>query len=85
VDIYNELFKKAERWEAVRNKVALKAILRSVYGDKNEDHRLVQAFRAFGVSSENLYQHVANRLSQQLSRIGTYVEPENLLAYMGHA
>ncbi len=83
VAMYNELFRKGDRWERIRNKGALKVILKSVYGDKTDDHHLIQAFRAFGVDSEMLYQHVTNRLSQQLARISMYVEPERLLEIIG--
>lgn len=83
VAMYNELFKKGHRWERLRNNVALKVILKSVYGDKTDDHHLIQAFRAFGIESKLLYQHVACRLSEQLARISMYVEPERLLEIMG--
>jgi len=83
VDMYNELFRKGGKGEVFRNKLALMAIMKSVYGDKTEDHRLIQAFRAFGVESESLYKHIVSRVSQQLSRISMYVEPEMLLKYMG--
>jgi len=83
VAMYNELFRKGNKWERVRNNMALKVIMKSVYGDKTDDHHLIQAFRAFGVKSELLYQHVTGRLSQQLARVGMYVEPEKLLAIIG--
>lgn len=83
VAIYNELYRKGNKWERLRNKMALKMILKSVYSDKTEDHQLIQAFRAFGVDSQFLYQHILSRLSQQLSRISLYVEPEILLAIIG--
>ena len=79
VAMYNELFRKATAWERARNKMALKKIMRSVYGDKDENHHLIQAFRAFGVESGVLYKHIVNHLSTKLARIGTYVEPEALL------
>jgi hypothetical protein len=83
VAMYNELFRKGHKWERFRNQVALKAIMKSVYGDKTEDHQLIQAFRTFGVDSETLYQHIFNRLSQQLARISMYLEPEKLLEVTG--
>ena len=83
--MYNELFRTGSRWERTRNKVALKLLLKSVYGDKNEDHHLIEAFRAFGVGSELLYKHITNRLSLQLARISVYVEPEQLLQIIGVA
>jgi len=83
VEMYNELFRKGRRWEQSRNNMALKMLLKSVYGDKTDDHQLIQAFRAFGVESELLYQHVTFRLSQQLARISTYVAPERLLEMIG--
>lgn len=83
VEMYNELFRKGRRWERFRNNMALKMLLKSVYGDKTDDHQLIQAFRAFGVESELLYQHVTSRLSQQLARVSTYVEPERLLEMIG--
>ena len=83
VAMYNELFRKGRRWERFRNRVALKVILKSVYGGRNEDHHLIQAFRAFGVESEVLYKHIIGRLSQQLARISMYVEPERLLEFIG--
>jgi len=57
-------------------------MMTSAYGDKNEDHGLLQACRAFGVESDRLYQHVAGRLSAQLARIGMDVPPERLLDLM---
>ncbi len=83
VAIYNELYRKGNKWERMRNKMALKMILKSVYSDKTEDHQLIQAFRAFGVDSKFLYQHILGRLSQQLARISLYVEPEALRAIIG--
>lgn len=84
VDMYNELFRKGRRWEVFLNNLILKVMMKSVYGDKTKDHRLIQAFRAFGVESDSLYKHVTGRVSQQLSRISMYVEPEKLLRFMGH-
>jgi hypothetical protein len=83
VSMYNELFRKGNRWERFRNNAALKVILKSVYGDKTDDHHLIQAFRAFGVDSHMLYHHVTRRLSEQLARISVYVEPEKLLEIIG--
>jgi hypothetical protein len=82
VDMYNELFRKGHGWERFRNLQTLKRIMNSVYGDKSEDHPLIQAFRVFGVESDLLYRHIANRLSEQLARISMYVGPERILAYM---
>lgn len=79
VAMYNELFRKASTWERIRNQMALRRILQSVYGDKDESHHLIQAFRAFGVESGVLYKHITDQLSSKLARIGTYVEPEQLL------
>lgn len=83
VAMYNELFRKGHRWERFRNHLALKVIMKSVYGDKSDDHLLIQAFRAFGVESDLLYQHVMSRLCQQLARISMYVEPKSLLEMIG--
>ena len=83
VGIYNELYRKGTSWERHRNKVALKVMMKAVYADKTEDHRLIQAFRAFGVESEILYRHITGRLSQQLARVSMYVEPERLLEIIG--
>ncbi|MDN3658651.1 hypothetical protein QWZ08_23610 [Ferruginibacter paludis] len=83
VAMYNELFRKGDRWERFRNKLALELIIKSVYGDKTDDHHLIQAFRAFGIDSELLYHHVTCRLSEQLARISVYVEPKRLLTIMG--
>ncbi len=83
VAMYNELFRKGQRWERYRNYTALKVIIKSVYGDKGDDHHLIQAFRAFGIESDLLYRHVASRLSYQLSRISMYVTPVRLLEIMG--
>ena len=83
VAMYNELFRKGHRLERFRNRVTLKVLLKSVYGDKTDDHHLIQAFRAFGVESEILYQHVVGRLSQELARISMYIEPERLLEIIG--
>jgi len=82
VATYNELYRTGSRWEQLRNDVALQAMMTSAYGDKNEDHGLLQACRAFGVESDRLYQHVAGRLSAQLARIGMDVPPERLLDLM---
>jgi hypothetical protein len=82
VDMYNELFRKGRRWEVARNHMTLKIILKSVYGDKSEDHPLIQAFRVFGVEADMLYRHIASRLSQQLARISMYIGPDQLLQYM---
>ena len=79
---YNELYRKGSRWERLRNRVALRVMMKSAYGDKTEDHALIQACRAFGFESERPYQHIAARLSQQLARIGMYVPSEELLALM---
>jgi hypothetical protein len=83
VAMYNELFRKGYRWERVRNHLALKVMMKSVYADKTEDHHLIQAFRAFGVESQILYHHIMGRLSQQLARISMYVQPERLLEIIG--
>lgn len=83
VAMYNELFRKGTRWERIRNKLALKVLIKSFYSDKTDDHHLIQAFRAFGVESDVLYQHIFSRLSQQLARISLYVSPESLLEIIG--
>lgn len=83
VDMYNELFRVGHRWERFRNNLALKRIMKSVYGDKTDDHHLIQAFRAFGVESDTLYHHIMDRLSAQLARINMYVEPKRLLKLIG--
>lgn len=83
VAMYNELFRKGTRLERIRNTITLKTMLKTVYGDKTEDHHLIQAFRAFGVESNLLYDHIVNRLSQQLARISMYVEPNYLLKIIG--
>jgi hypothetical protein len=83
VDMYNELFRVGHRWERFRNNLALKGIMKNVYGDKTDDHHLIQAFRAFGVESHLLYQHIMTRLSDQLARVNMYVEPQSLLELIG--
>lgn len=83
VAMYSELFRVGHRWERFRNKIALKRIMKSVYGDKTDDHHLIQAFRAFGVESHFLYDHIMNRLSDQLARINMNVEPKKLLELIG--
>ena len=83
VAMYNELFRKGTRRERFQNRVALKVIMKSVYGGRTEDHHLIQAFRAFGVESDILYKHIVGRLSQQLARISMYVEPERILEFIG--
>ena len=83
VAMYNELFRKGNRMERFGNTIVLKRMMKVVYGDKTEDHHLIQAFRAFGVESKILYQHIFNRLSQQLARISLYVEPEKLFSFIG--
>jgi hypothetical protein len=84
-EMYNELFRTGQKWEKIRNKAALKVLLRSVYGDKNEDHHLIQAFRAFGVEAEVLYRYITGKLSVQLARVSVYMEPDALLEIIGIA
>jgi len=79
VAMYNELFRKSGTWERIRNKMTLKKIMKSIYGDKDENHHLIQAFRAFGVGSDVLYKHIFDHLSSKLARIGMYVKMEDLL------
>lgn len=81
--MYNELFRTGRKWERVRNNFTLKVMMKAAYGDKTEDHHLIQAFRAFGVGSETLYRHIIERLCQQLARISVYVKPEMLLQIIG--
>lgn len=83
VAMYNELFRKGTKWERYRNTMALKGLLKAVYGDKTDDHHLIQAFRAFGVESDTLYNHIIGRLSEQLTRISLYIEPDELLEIIG--
>ncbi len=83
VAIYNELFRRGTRSERFRNQLALRIIMKSVYGDKTEEHRLIQAFHAFGVTSDKLYQHIFSRLSAQLSRISMYVDPDKIFQLVG--
>ncbi len=85
VDMYNELFRKGRKWELVQNNLALRIMMKSVYGDKTEDHHLIQAFRAFGVDSATMYRHIFGRVSEQLARIGMYMEPEKLLRIIGRS
>ena len=82
VAMYNELFRKGNKVERFRNYVSLKRMMKAVYGNKTEDHHLIQAFRAFGVESGILYQHIFNRLSQQLARISIYIDPEKLFSFI---
>jgi len=79
---YNELYRTGSRWERLRNHVALRVMMKAAYGDKNEDHGLLQACRAFGIDSSLPYRHVAGCLCAQLQRIGMYVPPEQLLGFM---
>jgi hypothetical protein len=72
---YNELYRRGGRWEALRNGVALRMVLNAAYGDKSEDHYLIQACRAFGLPSRTLYDHVLGRLSRELATVGVYVPP----------
>lgn len=83
VGIYNELYHKGTRWETFQNNLILTVMLKSVYGDKTNDHQLIQAFRVFGVEPDVLYWHVMTKLSEQLARIGFYVTPEKLLLIIG--
>ena len=83
VGIYNELYHKGTRWEKIQSDMVLTVMMKSVYGDKTNDHQLIQAFRVFGVESDVLYWHVMTRLSEQLARIGFYVTPEKLLLIIG--
>ena len=83
VAMYNELFRKGGWLERTQNRIALKVLMQSVYGDKTDNHHLIQAFRAFGVSSDTLYNHIMGRLSYQLSRISVYVKPQELMQFIG--
>lgn len=83
VGIYNELYRTGTNWERNRNRKVLKVMMKSVYGDKTEDHHLIQAFRAFGVDSETLYGHIMTRLSEQLARVSLYVSPQELRRFIG--
>jgi hypothetical protein len=73
---YNELYRRGTRWERLRNAVGLRMVLTAAYGDKSEDHYLIQACRAFGLPSSTMYRHVLGRLSRELARVGVYVPPE---------
>jgi len=79
---YNELYRTGSRWERMRNAVSLRTMMKAAYGDKNEDHSLLRACRAFGIAPERPYQHAARGLSAQLERVGVYVQPEELLEFM---
>ena len=65
--------------------MALRELLRAAYGDKTEDHRLIQACRAFGLESDLLYRFVAGRLSKQLETVGMCVPWDNLLEFLPKA
>jgi hypothetical protein len=82
-ETYNELYRTGSRWERLRNTVAWKAVLKSAYGDKTEDHQLLQACRAFGLESQQLYRFIAARLSQHLTKIGLFVPAELFLEFIG--
>jgi hypothetical protein len=79
---YNELYRTGSRWEHLRNRVALRELLRAAYGDKTEDHHLIQACRAFGLESQALYRFVAGRLSAQLETVGMHVTWDSLLEFL---
>jgi nucleoside-diphosphate-sugar epimerase len=79
---YNELYRTGSQWERLRNTVALRTMMKAAYGDKNEDHSLLRACRAFGIEPERPYQHVASCLSAQLARVGVFVGPAALLELM---
>ncbi len=81
-ETYNELYRTGTRWEQWRNRLALKVLMQSAYGDKTEDHHLIQAYRAFGLDSSGPYHFIAGRLSEQLARVGMYTSPAELLASM---
>lgn len=81
--IYNELYYTGSKWQKRTNKIALKAIMKSVYGDKTEEHHLIEAFKVFGVSADKLYDHVLGCLSAQLKRIGTEIDKKELLTMIG--
>jgi hypothetical protein len=83
VATYNELYRTGSRWERVRNGIGLRAMLKAAYGDKNKDHTLLQAIRAFGIDSGTAYRHIAARLSQQLERVGMHISSEQILVLMG--
>lgn len=82
---YNELYRTRSRWEHLRNQIALRELLRAAYGDKTEDHQLIQACRAFGLESDTLYRFVAGRLSKQLETVGMCVSWDSLLAFLPKA
>jgi hypothetical protein len=82
---YNELYRTGTRWEHLRNRVALRELLRAAYGDKTEDHQLIQACRAFGLESDTLYRFVAGRLSKQLETVGLCMPWDSLLQFLPKA
>jgi hypothetical protein len=82
---YNELYRTGSRWEHLRNRVALRELLRAAYGDKTEDHQLIQACRAFGLESDTLYRFVAGSLSKQLETVGMCVSWDSLLEFLPKA
>ncbi len=84
--LYNEFYHKGadaglvtRLWEELRNQGALKAMMFLAYGDKNEEHYHVQAPRAFGVEPKAMFRFIAERLSQELAKVGLYQTPEQLL------
>ncbi|TFG53021.1 MAG: hypothetical protein E4H37_04385 [Gemmatimonadales bacterium] len=79
---YNELYRTGGWWEALRNRVALRGLLQAAYGDKTEDHQLIQACRAFGLESDTLYRYVASNLSQQLEAVGMSVSWDSLMKFL---
>jgi hypothetical protein len=82
VATYNELYRTGTRWEAARNRVALRIMMKAAYGDKTIDHPLLQACCAFGLEPVLPYRHVADGLSRQLARIGVRLTPDELLGLM---
>jgi len=79
---YDELYRTGSRWEHLRNRVALRELLRAAYGDKTEDHHLIQACRAFGLESDTLYRFVIGRLCKQLETVGVCVSWDSLLEFL---
>jgi len=79
---YNELYRTGSRWEHFRNRVALRELLRAAYGDKTEDHHLIQACRAFGLESDTLYRFVISRLCEQLDRVGVHASWDSLREFL---
>lgn len=88
-DLYNELYRRdaektpwRKRWEDFRNKMAMKAIAREVYGQQAaKDHYLMRATAILGLDPNDLLRYIAKRVQEEFSQIG---HAASLPQFMNH-